>query len=270
MWAPASRPTRAQVLRAQELLRAGLAPGEVHSESGVQYRGAWHPNEGGGGVHRGVEVWLSDAAQDGAASTPRAAPAVPPPLAVDDERAAVLAEGERRGWPAAELDAAIQIESGWNPHAYAKSTNAGGLIGFMPFVLPMVGWRGTPEAFRAQGIRAQAPYVGRYFDVTKTKWRRPGDTYLAMAAPGFVGRDDAVEVYPVGSKAWQLNSGWRGPDGRITVGSIRAVLFRKMARRAPPPRTTGQSFPLLLGAVLAGLYLWRCGKCRARLRRLVA
>jgi hypothetical protein len=262
------------VLRAEELLRAGLAPGEAHTEGAVQYRGAWHPNKTGGGVHRGVEVWLSDGAQAPQAPPPPAVapppPPPPPPSSGDSERDAVLAEGERRGWPAAELDAAVQIESGWNPHAYAKSTNAGGLIGFMPFVLPMVGWRGTPEAFRAQGIRAQAPYVGRYFDVTKTKWRRPGDTYLALAAPGFVGRDDSVEVYPVGGKAWQLNPGWRGPDGRITVGSIRAVLFRKMARRAPPPRTTGQSFPLLLGAVLAGLYLWRCGKCRARLRRLVA
>ena len=150
----------------------------------------------------------------------------------DVERALVLSEGERRGWPAAELDAAISIESGWDPQAFAPSTNAGGLIGFMPFVLRKLGWTGTPESFRAQNAGAQAPWVGKFFDLINQRWRVPGDTYLALAASGHVGDNDADIVYKRGSKAWELNPGWRDKvTGEITAGSIRRVLLRRMKQR---------------------------------------
>lgn len=155
------------------------------------------------------------------------------PLAAEKE--IVLAEGERRGWPRQELDACIAIESGWNPHAYNRQSNAGGLIGFMPQVLKRLGWTGTPEAFRAQSIAEQAPWVGKYFDqdlMRARPWKVPGDTYMALAAPAYTGAPDATIVYPRGSKAWEWNQGWVGPDGEITAGSIRAVCLRKMRRLA--------------------------------------
>lgn len=155
--------------------------------------------------------------------------------ASDAERQVVLAEGVKRGWPSAELDSVIAIESGWDPSAHHPVTKAGGLIGFMPFVLPKVGYLGTPESFWLLTAAQQAPYVGHFFDLIGVKWKLPGDTYLAVAAPKYVGAPDSQIVYARGTKAWELNPGWRDPrTGEITAGSIRAVLFRKMAKRAPP------------------------------------
>jgi hypothetical protein len=187
------------------------------------------------------------------------------------ERAAVLAEGTRRGWPAEELDAAIAIESAWNPSAMHPVTRAGGLIGFMPFVLRQLGWKQSPEAFFRLSGREQAPWVGRYFDLTGTRWRVPGDTYLALAAPRYVGASDATIVYPRGSEAWQLNPGWRDPmTGEITAGSIRRVLLRRMQRgRAALPRERTVSVSGWGAIVLVGVLGWLAYKLTrpARARR---
>lgn len=58
-WRPAKRPTPAQVKRAHELLSPSVwRKGVIEEGSGVQYRGAMHPNKDGSGTHRGVEVWV--------------------------------------------------------------------------------------------------------------------------------------------------------------------------------------------------------------------
>lgn len=223
-WRPARSVTPDQARRAKELL-AQWREGVIEEREGVQYRGAWH--DGPQGRHHGVEVWVRE---DSPAAVP-SPPVAPGPRgrATAAERAAVLSEGERRGWPAAELDAAIAIESGWDPAAHNKQ-RFGGLIGFAPWLLPKLGWEGTPEDFWRLSAGEQAPYVGRYFDQVQRAWSKPGDTYLALAAPAYVGAPDSVVVYPRGSKAWEQNPGWRGPDGEITAGSIRAVVLRKMAK----------------------------------------
>lgn len=182
-------------------------------------------------------------------------------MVTEAERSIVLAEGTRRGWPAEELDAAIAIESGWNPSAHHPATRAGGLIGFMPFILAKLGWTAGPEAFWRLSAAEQAPFVGRYFDLVGVRWTQPGDTYVALAAPKYVGAPDSTEVYPRGSKAWQLNPGWRDPlTGLITAGSIRRVLLRKM-RRGPaklPANARVQVSPWLVVALVAGAWvLWR-------------
>lgn len=189
--------------------------------------------------------------------------------ATESERAIVLAEGERRGWPRAELDASISIESGWDPHISNPSTNAGGLIGFMPFVLKNLGWKGTPEAFRAQSTTQQAPWVGKYLDSIPGKWRVPGDTYLALAASGHVGAPDGRVIYPKGSKAWEQNPGWRPKGGGdITAGSIRAVVLRRMAGAKAKTKADVQPrsdvLPIILAAVLVyqGWKWWRKRKRR--------
>jgi hypothetical protein len=207
-------------------------------ENGVQYRAAWHPNKSGGGQHQGVEVWLPEAAP---LATTKA------PMPTDNERDLVLNEGEKRGWPRDELNAAIATESGWDPAAH-NVQGFGGLIGFSPgFARTHVG---SPQALWALSIAQQAPLVGKYFDGVTKKWRVPGDTYLALAAPAFVGAPDSQVVYKRGTKAWEQNPGWRGADGEITAASIRAVNLRKMAKLkggagpSPAPKgPTGSSTP---------------------------
>jgi hypothetical protein len=254
-WRPArgKEITPARVERAKAWLRSPqwqLGILETDESEGIQFRGAMHPNRNDAGKHRGVEVWVRIGDDD---VTPTEVPS-PRPVVTDitprargkvaaDEWVDVISEGARRGWPPAELDAAIMIESGWDPHISNRSTNAGGLIGFMPFVLRDLGWKGSPESFRSQSARAQAPWIGRYYDSIGKRWRVPGDTYVALAAPAFVGARDSTIAYKRGSKAWELNPGWRGPDGEIRVGSIRQLLLRKVARLAAQDAGKGVAPP---------------------------
>lgn len=160
--------------------------------------------------------------------------------APEPERQVVLHEFVSRGFPEAEARASVQIESGWDPSAH-NAIRAGGLIGFLPSVLRLLGWTQGPERFWQLSASEQAPWIGKYLDMVGRKWSHPGDTYLALAASGHVGDSDERIIYPRGSKAWQQNPGWRPRNGGdITAGSIRATLFRAMERgqRPGPARAT--------------------------------
>jgi hypothetical protein len=207
--------------------------GIIEETDSIQYRGAMHPNANGFGTHPGVEVWTN------VSSDQVGGKAVAEDLGSTsaEEREAVLSAAEKSGYPRDEVDAAIQIESGWKPHNWyhgvAPEKAAGGLIGFMPFVLKALGWNDGAIAFRAQSSGEQAPWVGKYFAQAgiANRWRVPGDTYLALAASGHVGDADDSIIYAKGTKAWELNPGWRPADGGdITAGSIRALLLRRMGK----------------------------------------
>lgn len=262
-WKAKRRPTQAEVKHAIELL-SSWKMGIIEENGHIQYRGDWHPNYGKPGKHHGVEVW-TDIPEDQYGYKPSGEPMANNwGTTTDAERAKVLAEGEARGYPAEELNASIQIESGWQPHAFAKSTNAGGLIGFMPFVLKKLGWEGTPEEFRAQSSGEQAEWVGAFFDlVGANRWRVPGDTYLALAASGHVGAPDSKVIYAKGTKAWELNPGWRPKDGGdITAGSIRALLLRKMGSMPPlvlSPKPVPPKAPGWFSSVWASVLRWLRG-----------
>ena len=193
-------------------------------------------------------------------------------IATEAERAAVIAAAVQHGFPAEEVNAAVSIESGWRAGSYHPVSKAVGLIGFMPFILRKLGYSGSPESFGNLSAGEQAPWVGKYFAHHAGRWRVPGDTYLALAAPAFLGSPDSRIAYPKGGKAWEINPGWRGPDGEITVGSIRAVLLRKMRRLAAKGGGSisqasvspeAPSSPLAFAALALGAYLlyrWIKGK----------
>lgn len=243
VWRPKRTATREQAARANALLRGGeWSNGKIWSDPNdpnVQYRGAMHPNVGKPGEHPGVEVW------ERVPGTLQLPPETPPgATAKQSGRLLVLAEFEKRGWPREEADAMVAIESGWDPSAHNKQ-RFGGLIGFNPQFAKK--HAGSPEALWAMSVAEQAPLVGKYLDeaVPKGKrWKVPGDTYLTGAAPAYIGASDSTIVYKRGSKAWEQNPGWRGPDGEITAGSIRAVVLRKMRTMkggepdAAPPKET--------------------------------
>jgi hypothetical protein len=256
VWKAKRAPTVAEVKHAVELLKVWKL-GIIEEDGHIQYRGDWHPNYNGPGTHHGVEVW-TDIPEDQYGY--KGEPLATKKTTTDAERELVLAEGEERGYPADELNAVIQVESGWNPAARNPVSNASGLIQFMPFTLKNLGWTGTPEEFRELSSGEQAPWVGSYFDmVGANRWRFPGDTYLAVAAPGYIGASDSTVVYAQGTKAWEQNPGWRPADGGdITAGSIRAVMLRKMGSM-PPLVTRRTKAPAVSFSWVASLWRWLRG-----------
>jgi hypothetical protein len=169
-----------------------------------------------------------------------------------------------------ELATIISIESGWRPDAH-NSIGAGGLIGFLPSTLKVLGWQGTPEEFWRLSIGQQLPYVAKFYEPRCGRIRRSGDLYLSTFWPAAVGAPDDQIIAADGGpneKVWQQNPALRGADGSITAGSVRAVVRRAMERAADRPRywpgigTTheavqgGGAVMLLLAVFLAWRY-WR-------------
>lgn len=231
-WKPKTQPTSAEVAKAKSLLPPNPAwkIGVIVEEGVIQYRGAMHPNASGEGTHPGVEVWTNVGAEPVKEDLGTSSP---------EEIELVLQAAEAQGYPRDEVYSVVQIESAWKPHNYYHSPKvppekaAGGLIGFMPFVLKALGWTGTAIEFRAQTTAQQAPWVGKYFAQVKNQWRYPGDTYVAVAAGGYVGRPDSTPVYKSGTQAYDLNKVWdTDKDGVITVGDLRKVLLTRM-KKAP-------------------------------------
>lgn len=153
-----------------------------------------------------------------------------------EDRAAIIAAIAAHGWPEAEVNAVIRTESGWRTDARNALTNASGLIQLMPAWFARHRFRddlktGTERAaeFRKLSAREQLPWILQYFHEVGRRWRIPGDTYMAVAAPAHVGDPDEKVIWAVGSKAWQQNPAWReSAHGPITAGSIRRVILRKL------------------------------------------
>lgn len=159
-------------------------------------------------------------------SAPRVAP---------EERRAIVDALAELGWPTQEMLAVINIESGWRAGALNPSSFAAGLIQLTPANLARLGFRGDlPRrergiAFAQLSALEQLPFILAFFKGLPGKWRLPGDSYVAVAASGYIGAPDDRVIYPQGSAAWNLNPGWRPADGGdITAGSIRALLLRRM------------------------------------------
>ncbi len=249
MWKAKAHPSDSEVATAKSLLppNSQWHIGILVTDGHIQYRGAMHPNAGGNGTHPGVEVW-TDIPEDQYGYKPTGASPMTEDLGTTtpEEREMVLAAAEAQGYPRDEVYSTIMIESGWKPHNWYHGTTpdkaAGGLIGFMPFVLKQLGWKGTPQEFRAQSSGEQAKWVGAFFALVKGKWKHPGDTYVATAASGYVGQPDYVAVYKQGTKAYDWNKVWDvDKDGIITVGDLRQVLLSRMKKapsgsEIPPPK----------------------------------
>jgi len=206
--------------------------GVILEDGHIQFRGAMHPNASGSGTHPGVEVWTDIVADQYGAK-----PLVGYPTATPVEVEIVLQAIEKHGYPRDEAFTAIRIESGWKPNALNPVSHAVGLFQIMPAYLDDIGFSGTWQDFQKLSAAEQAPYADNYFAQSwiHNKWKYPGDTYLALAASGYVGKPDGVAIYKAGTKAYDQNKGWDiNKDGVVTTDDIRGLLLSRM-KGAPPP-----------------------------------
>jgi hypothetical protein len=157
-------------------------------------------------------------------------------LATHEERDRILEKLTALGWPRVELDKSLNIESGWDARAFNPVSHAAGINQIMPAQLARLGWKGTALEFSKLEPLEQLPYMVGWWTLVGRPWRMRGDTYLALAAPAYVGAVDGQIVYRRASVAWRQNPAWRPADGGdITAGSIRSVLIRRLSTERPPP-----------------------------------
>lgn len=121
------------------------------------------------------------------------------------------------GLSESEVFRVIRGESNFNPLAQNKDTDAAGLFQFIPKTSAELGF--TTEDILGMDPAEQLKVYEKYLD----RWNYSGNNSLGImqAAPAFANASSDTVVYPKGSKAWELNPGWRPSDGGdITVESI--------------------------------------------------
>ena len=123
---------------------------------------------------------------------------------------------EKYGLEKEQLYKIIDGESSFNLTAQ-NASGATGLFQFIPSTAEGLGV--TTDQILNMSAYEQLEVYDRYLDQTNY---RGGDLGIIQAAPAYYGKPDDFEVYGRNTKAWEQNPPWRGPDGRITVGSINA------------------------------------------------
>ncbi len=129
------------------------------------------------------------------------------------------------------LAAVIRIESGFNPKARNKDTDASGLIQFMPATARALGT--TTAAIRELSDVEQLPLVAKFLAKSARSMTSAGQAYVAVFMPGHLGKPDDFVLFrdePKFNAAGKRIDGYfvnRGLDidksGAITVGDVRGI-----------------------------------------------
>ncbi len=143
--------------------------------------------------------------------------------------------------------ACMAIETGrtYSPSIRNPFTGATGLIQFMPATARAMGT--TVEALAAMSATAQLEYVKRFFrpHVGRIRSNVPGDYYLAVFYPAYVGRDPNTVIFSSGDAGYAQNIGLdRDGNGLITVGDVTGAVTSVVAdaqTRPPIDVTVGVS-----------------------------
>ena len=154
----------------------------------------------------------------GEGATPGQKEFVPPEsLKNDPEFQAKLNEmkGKYPGLTDQQIYNVIGGESGFNFKAVNGQSGATGAFQFIPSTASSLGY----STSQIQGM-TPAQQLGVYDKYLSTNGYKGGALGIMQAAPAYASKPSNFEVYPVGSKAWAQNPGWRGSDGKITVASI--------------------------------------------------
>ena len=224
------QPTNSCLDRAEDLQNTYLTSVETNRVKNIPVAGTTAPalaTKGNMGV----------ASQDESTNSTTSPSNIPTgPLKDDSEFQAVLAEMKAKypGLTDAEIYRVIQGESAFNPRAVNSSTNAAGLFQFIPSVAAELGT--SPSAI----INSSPADQLRLYDKYLQRWGYKGGSLgIMQAAPAKANLPGNAIVYEVGSRAWELNPGWRtAGNGPITVDSINAYYNGRSAPSNPSYNTS--------------------------------
>jgi hypothetical protein len=160
------------------------------------------------------------------------------------------------GIDASWLANAINFESGGNPQARNKYTNATGLIQFMPSTATGLGT--TVDALYAMSGSQQMVWVEKYFARQKGKLKSQEDVYMAIFYPAYVGQPD--KQFPASVTA--VNPGIFTPRDYVKMANARAKLVNLIG--VTGEATAYRALPALLFAGVVGGVTWWFLKRRKR------
>ena len=126
----------------------------------------------------------------------------------------------------------MKIESGLNPSAVNRGTNATGLIQFMPKTAKSVGT--SVESLKKMSATDQLAFVEKYYTSIgmRNRMNTVHDAYLATFYPKAVGKPDHYE-FP--KEVVKANRGIDlNKDGRINVGEVKQFVDQRLGIKANP------------------------------------
>jgi hypothetical protein len=129
-----------------------------------------------------------------------------------------------------DLLAIMKQESGVNPQAVNPTSNARGLIQFMPDTARRLGTT-VDDIYKMDGVQ-QLDYVYKYFKMTGVGDGTLGDLYMAVFMPKYIGYPDNHVLGQYGAtgfsgKVYAQNKGLdRNKDGAITIADVKSSVQR--------------------------------------------
>ena len=152
----------------------------------------------------------------------------------------------------------MAIETGrtFSPSIQNPFTSAVGLIQFMPATARALGT--SVEELKRMSAIGQLEYVKRFFRPHIGRLRTPGDYYLAVFYPAYIGRAPSTVIFSSGETGYAQNAGLdKDGDGLITVGDVTTTINRVIAEAASRPPlevSVGASFlGWTFGTLVVGL-----------------
>jgi hypothetical protein len=140
---------------------------------------------------------------------------------------------DRLGIDPMDLLGVMMAESNVKANAKNPTSNASGLIQFLPSTLTHLGWTGTPEEFRKLTATRQLPYVEAYFQpYVHFGLTSAARVYQVVFLPSSLplGSDFKTVIAAKGginSGVYDRNRGLdRNFDGKITVGELQQAIER--------------------------------------------
>jgi hypothetical protein len=154
----------------------------------------------------------------------------------EDFDKALNEQAEAEGLDPAKVRAVIGKEGASGPKGDSAKNPRSSATGRLQFLESTAKSMGTStEALAKMSGAEQVPYIVKYLKRTGklNEKSTQADYYMAVAAPGFIGKPDASVVYKKDSDEWRDNPAWRPKDGGdITVGSIKAYGGGKAASKS--------------------------------------
>lgn len=133
------------------------------------------------------------------------------------------------------LMATMMLESSLNPQAVNPTTQATGLIQFMPGTAAALG-TSVQQLYAMDGLE-QLDYVYAYLKPYADHMESLADVYFAVFFPAAIGKPDDWVLQTARLSAQLIarqNSGYDlNRDGVLTVAEVRTAIYRRLGLREP-------------------------------------